>query len=180
MSIANPLWGAPRIHGELLKLGIDIGQTSVAKYMVRRRGPPSQGWNTFIRNHADGIAAMDLFVVPTISFRLLYGLLIMGHGRRQILWFGVTPHPTAKWIANQITEACGWEQVPRYLIRDRMGLMARSSSDGFDQWVFAIDRRRRAPHGKTDLLNDLSARSDGSALTTLLCSAIFVMCCCRP
>src|ERR1700675_4457791 len=121
MSIANSLWGAPRIHGELLKVGIDIGQTSVAKYMVRRRGPPSQGWNTFIRNHADGIAAMDLFVVPTISFRLLYGLLIMGHGRRKILWFGVTPHPTAEWIANQLTEACGWEQVPRYLIRDRDG-----------------------------------------------------------
>jgi hypothetical protein len=85
MSIANPLWGAPRIHGELLKLGIDIGQTSVAKYMMKRRGPPSQGWKTFLRNHADGIAAMDMFVVPTISFRLLYGLLIMGHGRRQIL-----------------------------------------------------------------------------------------------
>src|ERR1700745_2281597 len=103
----------PRIHGELLKLGIDIGQTSVAKYMVRRRGPPSQGWKTFIRNHADGIAAMDLFVVPTISFRLLYGLLIMRHGRRQVLWFGVTSHPTAEWIANQLTEACGWEQAPR-------------------------------------------------------------------
>ena len=81
MSLANPLWGAPRIHGELLKLGIDIGQTSVAKYMARRRAPPSQGWRNFLRNHADGIAAMDLFVVPTISFRLLYGLLIMGHGR---------------------------------------------------------------------------------------------------
>ena len=102
MSIANPLWGAPRIHGELLKLGIDIGQTSVAKYMARRRVPPSQGWKTFFRNHADGIVAMDLFVVPTISFRLLYGLLIMGHGRRQILWFGVTAHPTAEWIANQL------------------------------------------------------------------------------
>ena len=121
MSIANPLWGAPRIHGELLKLGIDIGQTSVAKYMARRGAPPSQGWKTFLRNHADGIAAMDLFVVPTISFRLLYGLLIMGHGRRQILWFGVTGHPTAEWIANQLTEACGWEQIPRYLIRDRDG-----------------------------------------------------------
>jgi len=121
MSIVNPLWGAPRIHGELLKLGIDVGQTSVAKYMARRRGPPSQGWNTFLRNHADGIAAMDLFVVPTISFRLLYALLIMGHDRRQILWFGVTAHPTAEWIANQLTEACGWEQIPRYLIRDRDG-----------------------------------------------------------
>jgi transposase InsO family protein len=121
MSIANPLWGAPRVHGEPLKLGIDIGQTSVAKYMVRRRGPPSQGWKTFLHNHADCIAAMDLFVVPTISFRLLYGLLIMGHGRRHILWLGVTAHPTAEWIANQITEACGWEQAPRYLIRDRDG-----------------------------------------------------------
>ena len=121
MSIAIPLWRAPRIHGELLKLGIDIGQTSVAKYMARRRGPPSQGWKTFLHNHADGIAAMDLFVVPTISFRLLYGLLILGHGRRHILWFGVTAHPTAEWIANQITEACGWEQAPCYLIRDRDG-----------------------------------------------------------
>jgi hypothetical protein len=109
MSIANPSWGAPRIHGELL--GIDIGQTSVAKYVARRRGPPSRGWKTFIRNQADGIVAMDLFVVPTISFWLLYGLLIMCHGRRQILWFGVTAHPTAEWIVNQLTEACGWEQV---------------------------------------------------------------------
>jgi transposase InsO family protein len=119
MSVANPLWGAPRIHGELVKLGIDIGQTSVAKYMVRGRGLPSQGWRTFLCNHADGIAAMDLFVVPTMSFRLLYGLLIMGHGRRQILWLGVTAHPTAEWIANQLTAACGWEQVPGYLIHDR-------------------------------------------------------------
>jgi transposase InsO family protein len=119
MSVANPLWGAPRIHGELVRLGIDIGQTSVAKYMTRRRGPPSQGWKTFLRNHADGIAAMDLFVVPTVTFGLLYGLLIMGHGRRQILWLGVTAHPTADWIANQLTAACGWERVPRYLIHDR-------------------------------------------------------------
>ena len=79
---------------------------------------PKAGGRSFA-NHADGIAAMDLFVVPTISFRLLYGLLMVGHGRRQILWFGVTAHPTAEWIANQITEACGWEQAPRYLIRDR-------------------------------------------------------------
>jgi hypothetical protein len=77
MSVANPIWGAPRIHGELLKLGIDVGQTTVAKYMVKRRRPPSQGWKTFPRNHANGIASMDLFVVPTISFRLLYGSLIL-------------------------------------------------------------------------------------------------------
>src|SRR6202049_4452068 len=90
MSLANPLWGAPRIHGELLKLGIDVGQSTVAKYMARGRRPPSQGWKTFLHNHADGIASMDLFVVPTISFRLLYGLLLLQHDRRKIIWLGVT------------------------------------------------------------------------------------------
>ncbi len=119
MSLANPLWGAPRIHGELLKLGIEIGQTSVAKYMAKYRKPPSQGWKTFLRNHADGIASMDLFVVPTLSFRLLYGLLILSHGRRQILWLGVTTHPTAEWMAQQLIEACGWEWTPNYIVRDR-------------------------------------------------------------
>ena len=119
MSIANPLWGAPRIHGELLKLGIDVGQTTVAKYMARRRRPPSQGWKTFLRNHADGIASMDLFVVPTISFRLLYGFLILRHSRRTILWLGVTAHPSAQWIARQLSEAYGWQQAPQYIVRDR-------------------------------------------------------------
>ena len=99
MSIANPLWGAPRIHGELLKLGIEVGQTTVAKYMAKRRRPPSQGWTTFLYNHADGIASIDLFVVPTISFRLLYGLLILQHARRELLWLAVTAHPTAEWVA---------------------------------------------------------------------------------
>src|SRR5438552_9424450 len=121
MSIANPLWGAPRIHGELLKLGIDVGQTTVAKYMAKRRRPPCQGWKTFLRNHVDGIASMDLFVVPTISFRLLYGLLILHHSRRELLWLGVTEHPSADWIARQLTEACGWKEAPRYIIRDRDG-----------------------------------------------------------
>jgi hypothetical protein len=97
MSIANPLWGAPRFHGELLKLGTDVGQTTVAKYMAKHRRPPSQGWRTFLRNHADGIASMDLFVVPTASFQLLDGLLILEHGRRQIMWLGATAHPTAEW-----------------------------------------------------------------------------------
>ena len=85
VSLANPLWGAPRIHGELLKLGIDVGQTTVAKYMPRVKRPPSQGWMTFLHNHANGIAAMDLFVIPTMSFRLLFGLLILRHDRREIL-----------------------------------------------------------------------------------------------
>src|SRR5260221_2643459 len=107
MSLANPLWGAPRIHGELLKLGIDVGQTSVAKYMARRRGGPSQDWRTFLSNHTDGIVSMDLFVVPTLSFRLLYGFLVLRHHRRQIMWLGVTANPTAEWIARQLTGACG-------------------------------------------------------------------------
>ena len=119
MSIANPLWGAPRIHGELLKLGIEVRQTTVAKYMVKPARPPSQGWKTLLYDHADGIVSMDLFVVPTVSFRLLYGLLILRHARRELLWLAVTAHPTAEWIARQLTEAFGWRDAPRYLLRDR-------------------------------------------------------------
>jgi hypothetical protein len=92
----------------------------------RRFVPPSQGWKTFLRNHADGIAAMDLIVVPTVSFRLLYGLLIMGHGRRQILWFGVTTQPNAEWIANQLTAACCWKQISRDLIHDRDACLSQA------------------------------------------------------
>ncbi len=119
MSQANPLWGAPRIHGELLKLGFEVAQSTVAKYMVRRRGPPSQGWKTFLLNHAPHIVAIDLFVVPTAGFKLLYGLVIIRLRRRQLVWISVTTNPTAYWIARQITEAFPWEQAPKYLIRDR-------------------------------------------------------------
>jgi hypothetical protein len=133
MSIANPLWGAPRIHGELLKIGIEIGQTSVAKYMVRRRDPPSQGWRTFLRNHADGIAAMDMFVVPTISFRLLYGLLIMGHGRRHILWFGITAHPTADGLQIRSRKRAGGNRLPAISFVTGTGPMVRSLFAGSDR-----------------------------------------------
>jgi hypothetical protein len=119
ISVENPLWGAPRIHGELLKLGFEVAQSSVAKYMVERRGPPSQGWRTFLRNHAPDIGAMDLFVVPTIGFDLLYVLVIIRLARRDLVWIDATPHPTAEWIARQITEAFPWNEAPRYLIRDR-------------------------------------------------------------
>jgi transposase InsO family protein len=115
----NPLWGAPRIHGELLKLGIEIAQSTVAKYMVRRRGPPSQSWKTFLRNHAPDIAAVDMFVVPTIGLGLLYGLAIVHLERRRLVWVNATANPTAEWIARQITEAFPWDQAPQYLIRDR-------------------------------------------------------------
>jgi hypothetical protein len=119
MSVENPLWGAPRIHGELLKLGFEIAQSSVAKYMVKRRAPPSQGWRTFLRNHAPDIAAMDLFVVPTIGFDLLYAFIIIRLDRRGLVWINVTANPTAEWVARQITEAFPWDEAPRDLIRDR-------------------------------------------------------------
>ena len=122
MSQENPLWGAPRIHGELLKLGFEVAQSTVAKYMVKRCGPPSQGWRTFLRNHAPDIAAMDLFVVPTISFDLLYAFVIVRVNRRHLVWTNVTNHPTAEWIARQITEAFPWNEAPRHLIRDRDGV----------------------------------------------------------
>jgi hypothetical protein len=105
MSVANPLWGAPRM----------------AKYIAKRRRPPSQSWRTFVRNHADAIASIDMFVVPTISFGLLYGLLILRQSRRELLWLSVTAHPNADWLARQLTETCGWDEPPRYLIRDRDG-----------------------------------------------------------
>jgi transposase InsO family protein len=119
MSAENPLWGAPRIHGELLKLGFEVAQSSVAKYMVKRLGPPSQGWRTFLHNRAPDIAALDLFVVPTIGFDLLYALVIVRLDRRDLIWINVTANPTAEWVARQITEAFSWDEAPRYLIRDR-------------------------------------------------------------
>jgi transposase InsO family protein len=158
MSVANPLWGAPRIHGELLKLGIDVGQTTVAKYMARRRQPPSQGWRTFLCNHADGIASMDLFVVPTISFRLLYGLLILRHCRRELLWLGVTAHPSAQWIAHQLTEACGWQRAPRYIVRDR----DRVYGDVFIQRLRAMGIRDRPIAPQSPWQNGYAERLIGS------------------
>ena len=153
MSLANPLWGAPRIHGELLKLGIDVGQTSVAKYMARRRAGPSQGWRTFLCNHADGIASMDLFVVPTLSFRLLYGFLVLWHHRRRIMWLGVTANPTAEWIARQVTEACGGRLRRTMLFAIAIAPMAKHSSGGFARWAFVTDQRHRDRHGRTPMLN---------------------------
>ena len=108
MNKDNPLWGAPRIHGELLKLGFAIAESTVSKYMVKHRGPPSQTWRTFLRNHAEAIAAIDLCVVPTVTFECLFAFLVVGHGRRQLIWFAVTRHPTAEWLAQQIVEAFPW------------------------------------------------------------------------
>ena len=102
MSRENPLWGAPRIHGELLRLGIDVAQSTVSKYMIRGCKPPSQSWKTFLRNHAEAIAAIDMCVVPTVTFERLFAFLVRGHGRRELLWFEVTRHPTAGWLVDRI------------------------------------------------------------------------------
>src|SRR5271169_2760891 len=122
MNRENSLWGAPRIHGELLMLGIEVAESTIGRYMVRRRRPPSQGWKTFLHNHAAGIASLDLFVVRTISFKLLYGLVILRHTRRRLVTIAVTANPTAQWLAGQVTEAFPWDEAPGHLFRDRDGV----------------------------------------------------------
>jgi transposase InsO family protein len=122
ISRANLLWGAPRIHGELLKLGIDISQPTVAKYMVRHRKPPSPTWRAFLNNHVKDLVAIDFFTVPTIRFRILFVFLVLSHDRRRILHLNVTAHPTAAWTGRQILEAFPWDTAPSYLIRDRDGI----------------------------------------------------------
>ena len=118
MNQENPLWGASRIHGELLMLGFNVAQSTVSKYMQRGGRPPSQSWKTFLRNHAEAIAAIDLCVVRTLAFDLLFVFVVLGHRRRKLLWLEVTKHPTAEWLARQISEAFPWASAPAYLIRD--------------------------------------------------------------
>jgi transposase InsO family protein len=139
ISLANPLWGAPRVHGELLKLGIAVAESTVAKYIAKGRGgrPPGQSWKTFLHNQAAGIASIDLFVAPTITFKLLYGFIVLGHDRRRLLSFGVTTHPTAAWLARQISEAFPWKEALRHLVRDRDG----SYGDAFTRRVRAMGIR---------------------------------------
>jgi transposase InsO family protein len=142
MSQTNPFWGAPRIHGELLKLGMDVSQATVAKYMVRRRHPPSQTWRTFLGNHIGQVMAADFFVVPTATCRLLFVLVILAHERRRVVHVAVTDHPTAAWTAQQLREAFPWDRAPRYLIRDR--------DHAFDGWTetaktMGIDELLTAP-----------------------------------
>ena len=119
MSQTNPLWGAPRIHGELLKLGIEISQATVSKYMVRHRKPPSQSWRTFLTNHAKDIVSVDFFTVPTASFRVLFVFLVLSNERRRVVHFNVTDSPSATWTGQQIVEAFPWVTAPKYLLRDR-------------------------------------------------------------
>ena len=119
MSRENPLWGAPRIHGELRMLGFEVSEAAVSKYMPRHPKPPSQTWRTFLENHVGCLASTDFFVVPTATFSLLFVLVVLRHERRRIVHIGTTAHPTAAWVAQQIREAFPWETAPRYMIRDR-------------------------------------------------------------
>jgi transposase InsO family protein len=139
MGRENPLWGAPRIHGELLMLGFEVAQSTVSKYMVRGRRPPSQSWKTFLQSHAEAIAAIDMCVVPTLTFERLFVFVVLGHGRRQLLWFEVTRHPTAEWLARQITEAFPWASAPAYLVRDN----DRAYGHAFSRRVMAMGIRDR-------------------------------------
>jgi hypothetical protein len=142
MSKENPLWGASRIHGELLMLGFEVAQSTVSKYMARSSKPPSQTWKTFLRNHAEAIAAIDMCIVPTLTFDLLFAFLVLSHGRRQLLWFEVTRHPTAEWLARQITEAFPWTSAPAYLVRDN-ALMRNPGASASDILCHRKKRPRR-------------------------------------
>ena len=122
MSEANPLWGAPRIHGELLKLGIEISQAAVSKYMTRHRKPPSQTWRTFLENHAKDIVSVDFFTVPRATFRVLFVFVMLSNARRRVVHWNVTAAPNAAWTGQQIIDAFPWETAPRFVLRDRDGI----------------------------------------------------------
>src|SRR5438309_9177110 len=142
MSQANPRWGAPRIHGELLKLGLDVCETTVAKYMMRPHQPSSQTWRTFLRNHLGQIVAADFFVVPTVTYRLVFVLVLLAHDRRRIRHVAVITHPTAAWTAHQLREAFPWDEAPRYLIHDRDRAF---DSLGATAKAMAIEEKLTAP-----------------------------------
>ena len=119
MAAANPLWGAPRIHGELLKLGIDVAERTVSRLIPKRRTPPSQTWRTFLANHVRDLVSIDFFTVPTAGLRVLFVLVVLAHHRRRVVHFNVTEHPTAAWTAQQIVDAFPDDTAPSYLLRDR-------------------------------------------------------------
>ena len=158
MSFENPLWGAPKIHGELRKIGIDVAQSTVSKYMMPRQGRPLQTWKTFLRNHAEGIASIDVFVVLTVTFEQLFGFLVLGHGRRRFIWYAVTAHPTAEWLARQITEAFPWDTVPKYLIRDN----DRAFGGAFKARIRAMGIRDRPTSFRSPWQNGYVERLIGS------------------
>ena len=129
MSMANPTWGSPRIVGELAKLGIEVAKATVEKYRIRLRKPRSPTWRAFLEHHVKELMSVDFFVVPTVTFKILYVFFVLSHARRRVVHFNVTEHPTAQWTAQQICEAFPWEAAPRYLVRDRDGVYGPAFKD---------------------------------------------------
>jgi putative transposase len=171
MSVANPLWGAPRIHGELLKLGIKVSQATVAKYMARQRKPPSQTWRTFLNNHVQQLVSTDFFVVPTVRFRVLFVFIVLAHHRRRVVHFHVTAHPTSEWTAQQITEAFPWDSAPRYLLHDRDSIYGDSFGRRVrGMGILAVRTAPRSPWQK-----DYASHCTSSArcVTTTLAAVLF-------
>jgi transposase InsO family protein len=158
MSRENPLWGGSRIHGELLMLGFEVAQSTVSKYIARGGKPPSQSWKTFLRNSAEAIAAIDMCAVRTVSFDLLFTFIVIGHGRREVLWIEVTRHPTAAWLAQQITEAFPWASAPTYLVRDNDGAYGRV----FTSRVKAMGIRDRPISPRSPWQNGIAERLIGT------------------
>jgi transposase InsO family protein len=158
MSRDNPLWGAPRIHGELLKLGITVSQGTVSKYMIRHRKPPSQPWRTFLKNHAKDIVSVDFFTVPTATFRVLYVFVIMSNARRRIVHFNVTEAPTVVWTGQQMIEAFPWDTTPRFMIRDR----DKKYGDEFNQRVSSLDIKQVLIAARSPWQNPYVERMIGS------------------
>ncbi len=158
MSRDNPLWGAPRIHGEPLKLGIEISETTVSKYIVRHRKPPSPSWRTFLKNHAKDIISVDFFTVPTAAFRVLYVFIILSNARRRIVHFNVTESPTASWTGQQIVEAFPWDTAPRYMIRDR----DKKYGEEFTQRVTSLDIKQVLIAARSPWQNPYVERAIGS------------------
>ena len=144
MAAANPLWGSPRIHGELQKLGIEISQAAVSKYMVRHRRPPSQTWRTFLDTHLRSLVAVDFFTVPTVMFKVLFVFVVLAHARRRVVHVNVTNTPTAEWTAQQLVEAFPWETAPRYLLRDRDAVYGSVFSNRVHS--LGIHEVKTAPH----------------------------------
>jgi putative transposase len=159
MGLDNPLWGAPRVHGELLKLGIEVSQATVGRYLPRRPKAPSPTWRSFLRNHMTVIVAIHTFLVATAMFRMLYAVIVLDHHRRRVVHFGVTRNPTQVWLAWQITEAFPWDTAPRYLLRDRdtsygLCFQNRVRAMGIEEVLTAS-----VPHGKVHTSKELLAQS---------------------
>src|ERR1700682_1229418 len=184
MALANPFWGAPRIHGELLKLGFDASQRTVARLMPRPSTPPSQTWRTFLHNHVADLVSVDFFVVPTATFRLLYVFVILLHHRCQVVHFNLTESPTASWTAQQIVEAFPDDSAPRYLLRDRDGIcgdefrrrltrlgIAEVLTAPRSTWQNAFVERAMAPSAASSSTTSSSSTSDTSVVVCAATSA---------